>query len=82
MFSKTVVKQGEKIIQLEKQNTLLSTENESYKEENKVLRYELEELKLLKDKIARIVLNADKKQENYFVTFEKIKKELDVGKTY
>lgn len=70
MFIKTVIKQGEKITKQEKKIKQL-------REENAGLRCENKELCLLKNKIERIMDNADLTKENYFITFKKIKKELD-----
>lgn len=75
MFITTIIKQGEKIFKLE-QNV------EDLKEENIELRLEIENLEQFRSNIERLMIEADKKQENYFKTFEKIKKELDVRKTY
>ena len=72
---KTFIRQEEKI-------TELDHENKELYEENKALRYENEELELFKNNIKRIMQEANKKHENYFVTFEKIEKELAVGQTY
>ena len=52
------------------------------KQENKDLRYENEELKDFKNKIINIMNNSEMTKENYFITLNKIKEELDVGKTY
>ena len=65
---KTVIRQREKITELD--------------QENKALRCENEELTLFKNNIERIMQEANKKHENYFITFEKIEKELAVGQTY
>lgn len=75
MFIKTIVKQGEEIIRLNEENRTLY-------EENKELRLENEEQNLLINKIVRLVKNADTKKENYFITFNKIKSELDSRETY
>ncbi len=52
------------------------------KQENKDLRYENEELKDFKNKMTNIMNNSEMTKENYFITLNKIKEELDVGKTY
>ena len=75
MFTRTLIRQGEKIV-------ALTEENKALYEENKELRYENEELASLKNKIQRIIQEADKNKENYFITFEKIKEELAVSETY
>ena len=72
---KTVIRQGEKISELDQENKALY-------EENKELRCENEELALFKNNIRRIMQEANKNQENYFITFDKIEKELDVRQTY
>lgn len=69
VFAKIIKRQGEAINRQEKENTKL-------KEENSELRFECEELQQFKDRIRRIMNNADLTKENYFVTFKKIKKEL------
>lgn len=71
-FAKIIKQQGETIM---KQNK----EIKDRKEENDELRFEYEELYRLKERIIRIMNNADLTKENYFVTFEKIKKELDAS---
>lgn len=70
LFAKIIKQQGETIIQQNK-------EIKDRKEENDELRFECEELHHFKERIIRIINNADLTKENYFVTFEKIKKELD-----
>ncbi len=52
------------------------------KQKNKDLRYENEELKDFKNKIINIMNNSEMTKENYFVTLNKIKEELDVSKTF
>lgn len=70
MFAKIIKQQGETILEQDKVKRQL-------KEENDELRFECEELHCFKERIIRIINNADLTKENYFVTFEKIKKELD-----
>lgn len=72
LFAKIIKRQDETIKKQEK-------ENEKLKEENDELRFECEELHCFKERIIRIINNADLTKENYFVTFEKIKKELDAS---
>lgn len=69
LFAKIIKRQDETIKKQEK-------ENEKLKEENDELRFECEELYQFKDRIRRIMNNADLTKENYFITFKKIKKEL------
>ncbi len=67
MFAKIIKQQGETILEQDKVKRQL-------KEENDELRFECEELHCFKERIIRIINNADLTKENYFVTFEKIKK--------
>ena len=81
-FVKTLINQNEKIVELENRNEHLENENSQYKHENRKLKSKNEELLLLKNKIVQIMQNADIKKENYFITFEKIKRELEVYQTH
>lgn len=71
-FAKIIKRQGETILEQDKVI-------KDIKEENAELRFECEELHCFKERIIRIINNADLTKENYFVTFEKIKKELDAS---
>lgn len=71
-FAKIIKKQGKTIVEQDKKI-------KDIKEENDELRFEWEELHCFKERIIRIINNADLTKENYFVTFEKIKKELDTS---
>lgn len=75
MFLETIAKQSKKINELNKENKTLY-------EENKELRFENEEQRLLINRIEILIKNADTKKENYFITFNKIKSELDSRQTY
>lgn len=77
-FVKTLINQNEKIMELENRNEYLENENSQYKYENRNLKSKNKELTLIKNNIAQIMKNADKSKENYFITFEKIKRELEV----
>lgn len=72
LFAKIIKQQGETILEQDK-------EIKDIKEEKDELKFECEELHRFKERIIRIINNADLTKENYFVTFEKIKKELDAS---
>ena len=74
LFAKTIKRQGEKIIRLEDKLRKVEDANQELREEN-------DELWAYKRKVKNLIAEADKKQENYFITFDKIK-ELDIGKTF
>ena len=67
MFIKTIKRQGEKIIELDKKNKWLREENGELN---------LKNIKL--NSIRYIVENANEIKENYRISFEKIEKELDI----
>ena len=69
-FAKIIKKQGEKIL---KQDNKI----QGLKERNKELNTKNMILERFKDNTEKILENADLTKENYFVTFKKIKKELD-----
>lgn len=72
-FAKTIKNQCEKIFNLENKLRKVEDANQELREEN-------DELWAYKRKVRNLIAEADKKQENYFITFEKLK-ELDVSET-
>lgn len=71
MFLKTIKRQGEKIIELDKKNKWL-------REENGELNLKNIKLENIINSIRYIVENANEIKENYRISFEKIEKELDI----
>ncbi len=73
MFLKTIKRQGEKIIELDKKNKYL-------RERNKELNLKNIKLENIINSVRCIVENANEIKENYRISFEKIEKELDALK--
>ena len=92
MFLKTVIKQGEKIIELDKENTAIKNENRDLRFENEELYDYKKEAERLHDRIIiellnlqeinRLGISENEKNQHRNVIINQIIKELDVAKTY
>lgn len=70
MFLKTIKRQGEKIIELDKKNKYLHERNKELNTRNMIL-------ERFKNNTEKLLDYADIKKETYHETFKKIRKELD-----
>lgn len=70
MFLKTIKRQGEKIIELDKKNKYLRERNKELNTRNMIL-------ERFKNNTEKLLDCADIKSETYYETFKKIRKELD-----